>query len=74
MVAVLRLPLSAIVFAVVLTSKSGIGSGPLIILGVVVAQLTVVALSPLMGPEAGAPDDTARLVSRSSARGAPRPT
>ena len=73
-VAVLRLPLSAIVLAVVLTSKSGIGSGPLIILGVVVAQLTVVALSPLMGREAPAPDDTARPVSRSSARGAPRPT
>jgi H+/Cl- antiporter ClcA len=73
-VAVLRLPLSAIVLALVLTSKSGLGSGPLVIVGVVVAQLTVVALSPLIGREAPAPDDAARPISRSSGRGAPRPT
>jgi chloride channel protein, CIC family len=44
-VSVLRLPLSAVVLAVVLTSQSGLGSGPLIIVGVVVAYLTTLALS-----------------------------
>ncbi len=57
-VSVLRLPLSAIVLAAVLTSKSGLGSGPLIIVGVVVAQLAVVALAPLIGREAPTDGDT----------------
>jgi H+/Cl- antiporter ClcA len=42
---VLRLPLSAVVLAVVLTSSSGPGSGPLVILGVVVAYLATLAMS-----------------------------
>ena len=45
-VSVLRLPLSAVVLAVVLTSESGLGSDPLIILGVVAAYLTTLAISP----------------------------
>jgi H+/Cl- antiporter ClcA len=60
-VAVLRLPLSAVVLAVVLTSKAGLGSGPLIIVGVVAAQLTVVALSGLRTSEAPAGGDPAPL-------------
>jgi len=44
-VAVLRLPLSAIVLATLLTAKSGAGAGPLIILGVVVAYLTITFIS-----------------------------
>ena len=44
-VSVLRLPLSAVVLAVVLTSESGLGSDPLIILGVVAAYLTTLAIS-----------------------------
>jgi hypothetical protein len=44
-VAVLRLPLSAIVLATLLTAKSGPGSGPLIIVGVVVAYLTITFIS-----------------------------
>jgi chloride channel protein, CIC family len=43
-VAVLRLPLSAVVLATVFTLHTGLGSGPLIIVGVVVAYLTVQAL------------------------------
>ena len=43
-VAVLRLPLSAVVLATLFTRIAGLGSGPLIILGVVVAYLTVQAL------------------------------
>ena len=43
-VAVLRLPLSAVVLATLFTVHTGIGSGPLIIVGVVVAYLTVQAL------------------------------
>jgi H+/Cl- antiporter ClcA len=44
--AVLRLPLSGVVVATLLTAKSGPGSGPLVIVGVVVAYLIVVALDP----------------------------
>ncbi len=47
-VAVLRLPLAAVVLATLFTVNSGAGSAPLIIVGVVVAYLTVQALS---GPE-----------------------
>jgi H+/Cl- antiporter ClcA len=43
-VAVLRLPLSAVVLATLLTSQSGPGAAALIILGVVVAYLTTLAL------------------------------
>jgi H+/Cl- antiporter ClcA len=44
--AVLRLPLSAVVLATLLTSQAGIGAGPLIIVGVVVAYLVALAVSP----------------------------
>ena len=43
-VAVLRLPMSAVVLATLLTVHTGLGSGPLIIVGVIVAYLTVLAL------------------------------
>jgi chloride channel protein, CIC family len=43
-VAVLRLPLSAVVLATLFTVHTGLGSEPLIIVGVVVAYLTVQAL------------------------------
>jgi H+/Cl- antiporter ClcA len=45
-VSVLRIPLSAVVLAVLLTATTGVGSGPLIIVGVVVAYLTTLVLSP----------------------------
>jgi H+/Cl- antiporter ClcA len=61
-VAVLRLPLSAVVLATLLTTKSGLGDTPLIIVGVVVAYLATMALSarldaasPAAGAERGAP-------------------
>ena len=44
-VAVLGLPLSSVVLATLLTFESGLGVGPLIIVGVVVAHLTTLALS-----------------------------
>jgi H+/Cl- antiporter ClcA len=43
-VAVLRLPLAAVLLATLFTANTGLGSGPLIIVGVVVAYLTVQAL------------------------------
>jgi H+/Cl- antiporter ClcA len=43
--AVLRLPLTGVVLAVVLTLSAGAGAAPLIIIGVVVAYLTTLALS-----------------------------
>ncbi|HEV7462205.1 MAG TPA: hypothetical protein VGN78_16855, partial [Solirubrobacteraceae bacterium] len=48
---VLRLPLSAIVLATLLTANSGIGAMPLVIVGVVVAYVTSSFLS---GPRAAA--------------------
>jgi H+/Cl- antiporter ClcA len=45
-VAVLRLPLSAVVLATLLTTNSGVGDTPLIILGVVVAYVVTMALAP----------------------------
>jgi H+/Cl- antiporter ClcA len=43
--AVLRLPLSAVVLATLMTAKAGVGSSPLIIVGVVVAYLITMALA-----------------------------
>ena len=45
-VAVLRIPLSAVVLAALLTSTTGLGSSPLIIVGVVVAYIVTQAVSP----------------------------
>jgi H+/Cl- antiporter ClcA len=45
-VAVLRLPLSSVVLATVLTAPAGTGQEPLIIVGVVVAYLVTLLLSP----------------------------
>ena len=45
-VAVLRLPLSAVVLATLLTTNSGVGDTPLIIVGVVVAYVVTLALAP----------------------------
>jgi hypothetical protein len=44
-VSVLRLPLSAVVISTLLTAKAGAGDEPLIIVGVVVAFITTLALS-----------------------------
>jgi H+/Cl- antiporter ClcA len=53
-VAVLRLPLSAVVLATVLTGQSGLGAGPLIIVGVVVAYLVANLIDPR--PEEAQPE------------------
>jgi H+/Cl- antiporter ClcA len=61
-VAVLRLPLSAVVIGVLLTDRSGAGSAPLVIFGVVVAYVATAWLSARQTPEpvgAGAADSTA---------------
>jgi H+/Cl- antiporter ClcA len=49
-VAVLKLPLSAIIIATALTASSGLAVGPLIILGVVAAYLATLALQGRLGP------------------------
>jgi len=54
-VAVLRIPLSAVVLAALLTSASGLGSSPLIIVGVVVAYIVTEAVSPRAPAPAPAP-------------------
>jgi H+/Cl- antiporter ClcA len=48
--AVLRLPLSGVVLAVLLTAPSGAGSAPLVIVGVVAAYLTTLALPQPANP------------------------
>ena len=48
-VAVLRLPLSAVVLATLLTSHAGTGDEPLIIVGVVVSYIVVLILSEVAG-------------------------
>ena len=48
--AILRLPLSAIVIATLLTAKAGAGADPLIIVGVAAAYLTSLALSRPRAP------------------------
>jgi H+/Cl- antiporter ClcA len=56
--AVLRLPLSAVVIATLLTAKSGPGAGPVVIVGVVIAYLTAIALDRRqVSQAAGAQDD-----------------
>jgi H+/Cl- antiporter ClcA len=52
--AVLRLPLSAVVLATLLTFKAGLGVGPLVIVGVVVAHLVAIELSGRRPAPAGA--------------------
>jgi H+/Cl- antiporter ClcA len=53
--AVLRLPLSAVVLASLLTATAGLADTPLIIVGVVVAYLTATALAARLGAAASAP-------------------
>jgi H+/Cl- antiporter ClcA len=57
LVAILRLPLSSVLLALVLTSSAGEGVEPLVVVGVVIALLTTLALSRLDGPEPPAPGD-----------------
>jgi H+/Cl- antiporter ClcA len=62
-VAVLRLPLSAVVLATLLTTPSGAGAEPLIIVGVVVAFVTVLAADRRSaGPTADESGDRAQQV------------
>lgn len=53
-VSILRLPLSATVITLLLVSKAGLATAPLIIVAVVVAYLTIQTLSPARGPAAPA--------------------
>ena len=51
-VSILKLPLSATVITLLLTSKAGIATAPLIIVAVVVAYITIQTLSAARGPAA----------------------
>lgn len=52
-VSILKLPLSSVIIALLLTSKAGIATAPLIIVSAVVAYLTIQTLSAARGPAAG---------------------
>ncbi|MFY9929096.1 MAG: chloride channel protein [Streptosporangiaceae bacterium] len=58
-VSILELPLSAIIITLLLTSKAGIATGPLIIVAVVVAYLTIQTLSRTGAPAAPMPSAAA---------------
>ncbi len=70
MAAVLRLPLSAVVIATLLSDRSGPGVGPLIIVGVVIAYLTAIVLDRRQAGKASADqapaDDTERRIPSST--------
>jgi H+/Cl- antiporter ClcA len=68
--AVLRLPLSAIVIATLLTAKSGAGSTPLVIVGVVTAYVATVALPAPRAAPAAQPPAPVRMERRPPRRGA----
>jgi H+/Cl- antiporter ClcA len=53
-VSVLRLPLTAVVIGVFLTDRSGAGSAPLVIFGVVIAYITTIAISRPQVPDTAA--------------------
>jgi H+/Cl- antiporter ClcA len=55
-VAILRLPLTAVVLSVMLTSKAGLGASPLVIVGVVVAYVLTAFLSAPGPADPAAPD------------------
>jgi hypothetical protein len=57
-VSILRLPLSSVVIALLLTSSSGAGVAPIVIVAVVVAYLTVEALSGLRSGQPPATPDS----------------
>ncbi len=65
--AALRLPLSGVTLALLLTSQSGLGAGPLIIVGVIVAYLTSLAISRAFEPPAIASSDEGEAASPSEA-------
>ena len=58
-VSILELPLSATIITLLLTSKAGIATAPLIIVAVVVAYLTIKTLSVTRAPAAPTPPTTA---------------
>jgi H+/Cl- antiporter ClcA len=70
-VAVLRLPLSAIVIATVLTGGTGAGSGPLVIVGTIIAYIVSVSLVPPPPTSSPAPVPDAPAA---PAPGAPAPS
>jgi H+/Cl- antiporter ClcA len=74
-VSILRLPLSAVVIASLLTSKSGAGAEPLVIIGVVVTYLATLALSrgQASAPVAHAPAAAEELPDGAAVGGASPP-
>jgi hypothetical protein len=70
-VAILRLPLSAVVVAALLTSKSGAGAEPLVIIGVAVSYLVTLGLSAIQATRSagvpGAPRPSEDVVSPAAA-------
>ena len=66
-VAVLRLPLSAVVLATLLTSHAGPKVEPLIIVGVVVAYVVTLVMTPRAAPPSAPPSQSAPVPAPDSA-------
>jgi chloride channel protein, CIC family len=67
-VSVLRLPLSAVVLGVLLTLQAGPGAAPLVIVGVISAYLTTVALDARVASEGVPPLEPAPTTVAPTAR------
>jgi H+/Cl- antiporter ClcA len=63
-VSVLRLPLSAVLLAILLTVNTGAGTTPLIVVGVVAAYIATIFINPPEKPEPPAADGAAGQASR----------
>lgn len=72
-VAVLRLPLSAVVLATLLTVHAGTGDEPLIIVGVVVAYLVSLQTTAVLSAKSTPADHTVATPTRAAEVGAPAP-
>src|SRR5919201_884305 len=72
-VAVLRLPLSAVVIGVFLTDRSGAGSAPLVIFGVVIAYITATWLSRPQPSEPAPTATPSRSPALAGASSSPQP-
>ena len=71
-VSILKLPLSSAIITLVLTSRAGVGTSPLIVLAVVIGYITIESLSAMrtkLTPDAGVAPDATETDAHQSAGG-----
>jgi H+/Cl- antiporter ClcA len=72
-VSILKLPLSAITLATLMTAKAGLGDVPLTIVGVVVAYLVTLAVTALLSPETASAEGAGKARQPAAGVSAPAP-